>query len=460
MSYYYDNEFPRDGFSCEYGRFYAQPGRVERVDGASLRSMFLPKLTPEGRRQLNADYSGNFVRGQLKHYGVQFDESEISGNGTLLMKKVLRAGKCDKVPDHISELREQMHTEWLNKLNPEQLSNDPNWVIERYFMSSGRLDHTKTTTVVGIPLPQHSSYRASQMHEAASKVTGLHKATGLGPKTKTIFMGWDSVAVGNAAKRHAVKETKELQAAENEREDERAEIHTDYLNTLKRKKGLGTYSPVGSYIIDCKKIEREWPDEAGDLSLDIRQTKEPNVFEASFDFGILEGFMVISAERNALEQYCSQLDREAESDGDEGEGEGDDWSEEEDEDSEKIEVEDKVEKDRKPTTGSKRRAEALQGHGPPSKKPKPRAAQPRTYLLKLKCRETGEGMIQSTEERGTIKFKDENLASFIGKANLPYVGKGVSFTARKISDAPACPGNSWSDYSEKAYEYARVRRWH
>jgi hypothetical protein len=268
--------------------------------------------------------------------------------------------------------------------------------------------------------------------------------------------------VGKAAKGHAAKEAKELQAAENEREDERAEIHTDYLNTLKRKKGPRTYSPVGSYIIDCKQIEEEWPDRAGDLSLDIRQTKEPNVFEASFDFGVLEGVMIISAEKNALEQYCSQVDREAESDGDEDEDEDEegDWSEEEDKDGEKDKVENKVENNRKPTTGSKRRAEALRGHGPQPKKSKARAAQPRIYLLKLKCRETGEGVIQFTEKRGTIKFEDENLASFIGKANLPCVGQGITFTARKISDAPACPGNSWADYSERAYEYARVRRWH
>lgn len=458
MSYYHDDEITRDGFACAYGRFYAQPGRVERVEGSSLRSMFLPKLTAEGRRQLNAGYSDNFVRGQLKHYGVQFDESKISGNGTLLMKKVLQAGKCDKVPDHISELRERMHTEWLNQLTPEQLSSNPDWVIERYFLSSGRPDHTKTTTVVGIPLPQRSSYRASQMNEATSKVTGLHQATGLGPKTQTIFMGWDSVAVGKAAKGHAAKEAKELQAAQNKREDERAELHTNYLNTLKRKKGPKTYSPVGSYIIDCKQIEGEWPDRAGDLSLDIRQIKEPNVFEASFDFGALEGVMLISAEKNALEQYCSQLDLDAESDGDEDED--GDWSEEEDEDGEKDEVEDEAENDRKPTTGSKRRAEALRTHGPPPKKSKARAAQPRIYLLKLKCCETGEGVIQFREERGTIEFKDENLASFIGKANLPCVGQGVSFTARKISDAPACRGNSWVDYSERTYEYARVRRWH
>jgi hypothetical protein len=461
MSSYHDGDITRDGFACSYGRFYAQPGRVERVEDSSLRSMFLPRLTPEGRRQLYAGYSDYFVRGQLKHYGVQLDESKISGNGTLLMKKVLQAGKCDKVPDHITELREQMHAEWLNKLTPEHLSSSPEWVMERYFLSFGQPDRTKTTTVVGIPLDRHSSYRASQMREATSKVAGLHQETGLGPKTQTIFMGWDSVAVSKAAKGHAAKEARDLQVVEDERENERVEIHTDYLNTLKRKKdpkGPKTHSPVGSYIVNCKEIEEQWSDQADDLSLDIRQTKEPGVFEASFDFGVLEGVMIISAEKNALEQFCSQLDREAGSDRDE------DWNEKEDEDEEKDDDEDgnedDVENDRKPTTGSKRKAEAPRGRGRLPKKSKAGAAQPRTYLLRLKCRETGEGEIQYTAENGTIIFKDENLASFIGRANLPCVGQGVPFSARKISDAPACSRNSWADYSERAYEYARVGRWH
>jgi hypothetical protein len=446
MSHYHDGDITRNGFACSYGRFYTHPGRVERVDGSSLRSMFLPKLTSDGRKKIDGTYRDNFVRGQLKHYGVQFDESEISGNGTLLLKKVLQAGKCDKVPDHISELREQMHMEWLNTLTPERLSNDREWVMERYFLTSGRPDHTKTITVVGIPLPPGSSYRADQMREAASEVTGLHHATGRGPKTQTIFMGWDPVAVDNAAKSHATEEKKELQAAETEREDERTEMHTNYLNTLTRKKGSRTYSPVGSYIIDCDEIGGGWSDHAGDLSLDIRQTKEQGIFEASFDFGILEGVMIIGAEENILKQYCSHLDREAESDW--REYEGADLSEEEE----------LVEKD-KPTTGSKRRGKAIPGHSFPSKKSKTKAARSCTYLLKLKCRETGEGEIQYTEQSGSIEFKDEKLASFIGKANLPCVGQGVPFTGRKISDTPASSGNSWADYSERAHEYARVARW-
>lgn len=89
-----------------------------------------------GRRQLDDDYFNNFVRGQLKHYGVQFDERNFSGKGAILMKKVLQAGKRDKVPDHIAELRDQMHTEWLNKCTPEELSNYPEFAMERYFLSS------------------------------------------------------------------------------------------------------------------------------------------------------------------------------------------------------------------------------------------------------------------------------------------------------------------------------------
>jgi hypothetical protein len=111
MSYYDGKESTRDGFSCSDGRFSAQPGSVERVEGSSLLSMFLPKLAPEGRKKLNEVSSDHFVRGQLKHYGLQFDESEMPGNGSVLMKEVLQAGECDKVPDHITQLRKQLHAE-------------------------------------------------------------------------------------------------------------------------------------------------------------------------------------------------------------------------------------------------------------------------------------------------------------------------------------------------------------
>lgn len=68
-------------------------------------------------------------------------------------------------------------------------------------------------------------------------------------------------------------------------------------------------------------------------------------------------------------------------------------------------------------------------------------------------------MIYLQTDKGTITFKDKNLASFKGVAGFPCVAKGVSFLARKISDLPRSSGRDWSDYSERQYEIERVNRW-
>lgn len=99
----------RDRFVYGLGRFQAEPGPMDRVEGAHLRSMFLPKLSREGQKAIRDNLS--FVCCQLNHYGVQFEEKEFSGNGTALMKKVPQEGKCDQVPGHILELQQKMHVE-------------------------------------------------------------------------------------------------------------------------------------------------------------------------------------------------------------------------------------------------------------------------------------------------------------------------------------------------------------
>lgn len=83
-------EITRDGFRCSYGRFFAQG--VERIEGSRLKAMFLPRLAPEAKQLLRNHSS--FVRGQLQHYGADYDAREFSGNGVLLLKKVLQAGKA------------------------------------------------------------------------------------------------------------------------------------------------------------------------------------------------------------------------------------------------------------------------------------------------------------------------------------------------------------------------------
>lgn len=420
------SDITRDGFSSAYGRFYTANDRIERMNGDSLRSLFLPRLTPGGQKVLRDHY--NFVRGQLQHYGVAFDERQFTGNGTQLLKKTLQEGGCDSVPPHILELEAQMHRDWLNTCSLELLSSHPQWVIEKHFGSDLRPDRTITTTVIGVPFPRTSNYRVGQMREAAGRVVGLHHDIGMGPRTKTVFMGWDKAAVEKAAKGHAEKEREEVQAAEQKRQSERAKLHADYCCQARK-----VASPVGNYIVDCEAIENVWND-AKDLRLRIDTTDRPGVFIAEFDFVIYEGVMIICADKVALEQYCSEEDESSEEDG---------WDEESTE-------------DERSAVGTKRKASTPR-RGGASKKSKGLA---RKYLLKARGRETGEGEIMDFSDNGTITFKDGKFTSLVGKADMSMIGRGVVFTARKVSDIPDSQGKAWADYSERQHERERVDRWH
>ncbi|CEL07994.1 hypothetical protein ASPCAL11149 [Aspergillus calidoustus] len=253
----------RDGFTSEFGRFLTNQGRIERVDGAPLRRMmFIPKMTREAQKQLR-DHR-DFIRGQLQHYGVSFDESEFTGNGTTLLKKALEAGKCDAVPVHILALQDQLHREWFETAMPKDITAQPDWVMDAYFVRIGdrQPDRTKTTAVIKQSFPRSSEYRAGLMREAATKAEGLHHETGWGPKTQTLFMGWDSDTVKTAAEGHAAAEKKEveaeeknLRAQEKERQKQREKMHKGYVESVKKsgRKAKASSSPVGSFIVDCQK---------------------------------------------------------------------------------------------------------------------------------------------------------------------------------------------------------------
>ncbi|GLB11813.1 hypothetical protein AtubIFM57258_008683 [Aspergillus tubingensis] len=415
----YDNAATRDGFTSSFGQFRTKCGCNERVDSSSLRRMFLPKLSREGQKILRD--RTDFVRSQLQHYGVPLEED--------LMKKVLQEDKCDKVPVHILDLEGQLHQEWVAASDIEVLSSNPEWMIKKFFIKAGEPDpyQTRTSTVVGVPFPRYSEYRTGRLREAADQVAGLHHDTGVGPETQKIFLGWDMSTVREAAKEHANKERTEIQAREQRRENKRAKMHADYLATLGRMKGAAARnkSPVGSYIVDCQKIENEWPSLARDMVLEIVNTEQKGKFHATFNFGVVIGVMVI------YEEHLTETDEEAI---------GDDHG--------------KIGKRTKRKT-------IAQKHSRPLKKAKAeKTSEPYTHRLKLRCRETGEGQIFFKPNYGTIKFKDGKFAAFTAEAGFPCLGSGMTFTARKVSDHPRPSGEEWEDYSEDVYEYARVRRWH
>ncbi|KAJ5380118.1 uncharacterized protein N7496_002546 [Penicillium cataractarum] len=124
--------------------------------------------------------------------------------------------------------------------------------------------------------------------------------------------------------------------------------------------------------------------------------------------------------------------------------------EEEDEDSES--------EGRTLASGTKRKAPGVQGTKK-AKKHQLGSAQSLKYRLKIRCRDTGEGEIQSETEGGTLEFADEKLASFEGEAGLPCWGHRFSFSARKVSDVPAPSDKNWGYYSERRHQYEWATRW-
>ena len=128
----------RDGFEWCYGRFLVADGRTERRNVHGLSRVFLPKLTPEANRALRQDR--NIVKSQLKHYGLQYDEREFTGNGVKLLKKALEAGKFDSVPPSILELEQQLRKESISTRTLGELvewtPNGSDELVNFYFLDS------------------------------------------------------------------------------------------------------------------------------------------------------------------------------------------------------------------------------------------------------------------------------------------------------------------------------------
>lgn len=148
------------------------------------------------------------------------------------MKKVLQEGKCDRVPGHILELQNQIHVEWLDQRTPAQLSTLPDFVMAKYFLSFGKPNPKNTTFIDGIPLERGSDVYSGEMMKAASNIAGLHHKKAMGPKTHTLFMGWDAAAVEKAAGGHASQEEERLQDEKDEQKSKRDKMHADYLIAL------------------------------------------------------------------------------------------------------------------------------------------------------------------------------------------------------------------------------------
>lgn len=286
----------------------------------------------------------------------------------------------------------------------------------------------------------------------------------------------DQAAVEKAAKAHVASEEKEKKAEADKRMAERDAEYEEYLADNQDDGGGG--SPCGEYMVDCEYIEGDWPNSAEDMTISVHRTSKDGVFKATFDFGIVEGIMILGRDEGFVDMLSKRRDGGIDEDDDE----------EDEDENEEIDSED----DEPPaTTGSKRKGKGAQ-RGRPAKKAKTTKAsssdksQSLKFFVRLKSRDTSEGEISYTPMNGVIEFGGNSgvnkgkgkgkvkgkgkgkksgggggnpFSSFTGKVSLSGIGSNIAFTARKVSDVGRISYERWQDYSEREYERANASRW-
>lgn len=168
------------------------------------------------------------------------------------------------------------------------------------------------------------------------------------------------------------------------------------------------YTIVGGYAIT---LEGTWPGvkDEDDLGLDISESSTPGVYEASFDFGLLQGVMVLSADESLLEDHIQKLE---------------DRSDEEDDSEEDLDL---AWKNARSTKDGVKLMLQLQWRGIDDEK-----------------------KLQSGPYDGDITFTSKTLKKFSGSITWPYVGGSVEFHGKRVTDESNGDASEWNDYDESA----------
>jgi hypothetical protein len=170
---------------------------------------------------------------------------------------------------------------------------------------------------------------------------------------------------------------------------------------------------IGSYELDCEEVEGNWPDAVEDMRISISALPDTkSTLIATFDLGILEGTMILSADKDSLDRARLQLANS-----------------------------DNINADKSPAP----------------------ALKTRTVYFTWRGRNTGgDDEVHSGSngtQTGILKFKDNDCSSFTGMGSFPAMGSECIFQGTRLSDEASEEPEPWSNFSEEAYEEANRRRW-
>lgn len=334
------------------------------------------------------------------------------------------------------------------------------------------------------------------MHEAASKIEGLNTHSDGREPNRILAIGWDRTAVWKAASEAAAEGYREREIELQEESNARMQEHREFLESIEsqRKKKTGKSGGkaskdfdlsqvAGKYLIECKAIEEEWPDQAENgLYMKIVPDREnKGRMVAEFEFGILEGVMRFI---QVGEKHLADGDHGWASDSGES-TEVDSYrdDEEEGDDDDNDELTTSFMPDDINIYESKNRKRKLQSsppavaREPDSKSPKSQPSKPAAPQVKKtrlsdtgkfkllflwRGRDTGTGEIQIDSDRsnkGFIEFENADCVTFTGVMDAPFFTKGVLKGFKVARDDGKGIVSHWKDFSKKVYEHERVNRW-
>ncbi|KAK2743340.1 hypothetical protein FQN55_007275 [Onygenales sp. PD_40] len=185
---------------------------------------------------------------------------------------------------------------------------------------------------------------------------------------------------------------------------------------------------IGTYSLECKEVEDNWPDQAEDMEVTITKSSGGSLgLIGGFNMGILEGTMLLAADKKSLEKFRDVMSKEDSSEID-GEGETSD-------DGGVV-----------PRTGTK---------SAPVKD--------RRVYFSWRGQNTGDTEIHCEVKPGTqdghIEFTSDEAITFKGVAGFPALGQKCEFKGTKIDNDVTAAPPSWSSFSQEAANAANVNRW-
>ncbi|KAI0551531.1 hypothetical protein F4679DRAFT_538287 [Xylaria curta] len=212
--------------------------------------------------------------------------------------------------------------------------------------------------------------------------------------------------------------------------------HIDYARAH-RSAQSGPFTPshlVGSYVMHCRRLQDEYGCELGSMTLDVHTPTSTHGALAAFNFGLIEGTILLACSRESLEVL-----RE-----------------------EQADEEDELTDEEQLAASGKRKTTASQRPGAKSFKRRlggDDTQNPGRFYLQWAGCENGTGDLVMDEDHERTGYFDLDKSGMTARGKLRYRSffgdERLVFTLLKVADTPRKHPDAWSSYCEEE----RWRRW-